>query len=146
MPRLILLAVVVLIGVTLFALFEALLTPSERVRGLRKPAWIAVIVLLPAVGPVLWLLRGRAGRDGRGTARPAPRPMTPDDDEAFLRTLRAQRHQAERAKELDRRERSLDAREEELRRRRREGDADGRDEADDRGNGNGRGEEDGEAR
>ena len=78
----------------------------------------AAIVL---VGPLLWLVLGRA-RVARGTARPAPRgPGAPDDDEAFLRSLRVQRRQAEREQELDRRDAELKAREEELRRRRERG-------------------------
>jgi len=118
MPRLLIPAAIVLVGLTLYALFEAVLTPAHRVRALPKWVWIAVVVLVPLVGPLLWLFAGRA-RTVRGVAaRPAPRPSSPDDDEEFLRTLRTQRRQAEREKDLDRRAAELRAREEELRRRR----------------------------
>lgn len=90
MGRFIIPAAIILAGLTLYALFEAL----------------------------LWLLLGRAGR-------PAPRPTgAPDDDEAFLRSLRMQRRQDAREQDLDRREAELRAREEELRRRREQGDDD----------------------
>lgn len=121
MGRFIIPAAIVLTGLTLYALFEALLTPAERVRSLPKWAWVAVVVLVPLVGPLLWLLLGRDRSSGR-RARPAPRATgAPDDDEAFLRSLRTQRRQAERQRELDRRDAELRAREEELRRRRERG-------------------------
>ena len=122
MVRLLLPAAIVLVGLTLYALFDALSTPRHAVRSLPKPAWIAVVVLLPLVGPVLWLLFGRVRPAG---TRPAPRPASPDDDEAFLRALAEQRRRAERERELERREAELRAREEELRRRREDGEGPG---------------------
>ena len=117
MGRFIIPAAIILAGLTLYALFEALLTPAREVRSLPKTAWVAVIVLVPLVGPLLWLLLGRA--------RPGPRPTgAPDDDEAFLRSLRMQRRQDAREQDLDRREAELRAREKELRRRREQGDDD----------------------
>lgn len=114
MARFLIPAAIVLVGLTLYALFDALFTPRHVVRSLPKPAWVAVVLLLPLVGPLLWIFLGRARSAG---ARPAPRPASPDDDEAFLRTLAEQRRRAEREKELARRETELRAREEELRRR-----------------------------
>ncbi|WP_298712679.1 PLDc N-terminal domain-containing protein [Micrococcus sp. 2A] len=120
MGRFLIPAAIVLVGLTLYALFEALLTPAHQVRSMPKWAWVAVVVLVPLVGPLLWLFLGRA-RPAGATGRPAARPASPDDDEDFLRTLRTQRRQAERERELDRRDAELRAREEELRRRRETG-------------------------
>lgn len=122
MARILVPTAIVLVALTLFALFDALLTPAGRHRGMPKWAWIPTVLLLPLAGPLLWLFLGRpvplfSGR----TAATAPRPASPDDDEEFLRTLRAQRAQTERARDLDRREAELRAREEELRRRRERG-------------------------
>lgn len=126
MGRFIIPAAIMLVGLTLYALFEALLTPAHQVRSLPKWAWVLTVVLLPLVGPLLWLILGRrrVPRTAGGSA-PAARPASPDDDEDFLRSLRVQRRQAERERELEARERELRAREEELRRRRGRGEDDG---------------------
>ena len=76
---------VLLLVVTVFALVEAIMTPRSELSG--KGWWVAAIVLLPLVGPLLWLTVGRRSRrapgaDGRG--RP---PIAPDDDPDFLRGL-----------------------------------------------------------
>lgn len=79
---------VVVIAVTIYALVDCAQTESTSVRGLRKPWWMVVIVLLNAVGALAWLVAGRPRRrPGRST--PAPRrPLAPDDDPDFLRRLR----------------------------------------------------------
>ena len=66
-----------------YALVDCLRTRGADVRGLPKALWVAVIVLLPAVGALAWLLAGR----NRGPAAPPPRragPVAPDDDPDFL--------------------------------------------------------------
>jgi hypothetical protein len=82
---------------------------SADVRTLPKPLWFAVVVLLPVLGPVAWLL---AGRPKPGTPRAVPRvlppeagPATaPDDDEAFLRSLRQRAEEQRRRDEEQRRD------------------------------------------
>lgn len=79
---------VLAIAVTIYALVDCAQTEPTAVRGLRKPAWIVVIVALNAAGALAWLVAGRPRRrPGRPT--PAPRqPLAPDDDPEFLRRLR----------------------------------------------------------
>ncbi|WP_029629161.1 PLDc N-terminal domain-containing protein [Yaniella halotolerans] len=120
MPRLLIPLIIVSLGVMIYALIEAISTPSDRTRIMPKGIWIVVIVLVPLVGGVLWLLFGNENsylastvRGFRKTSGP-PRPSTPDDDEEFLRSLDIQRNQKRRAEELERRERELRRREEEL--------------------------------
>ncbi|MGQ7295300.1 PLD nuclease N-terminal domain-containing protein [Quadrisphaera sp. KR29] len=74
----------------IYALVDCLRTTGTQVRGLPVPVWVAVIVLLPVVGPLAWLLAGRAHgprpAPPAGGARPSA-PKGPDDDEDFLRSL-----------------------------------------------------------
>lgn len=84
--------VLAVIGIALFvyALFDLIATPRERVRYVPKPLWF-VIVLVAGIGPVLWLVLGRERTlpgGGRGRPRPRPEgPRGPDDDPDYLRNL-----------------------------------------------------------
>lgn len=121
MPRLLIPLILVSLGVMIYALIEAISTPSDRVRIMPKGVWITVIVLIPLVGGVLWLLFGNQNSylastvQGFRQASEPNRPMTPDDDEEFLRSLDIQRAQQKKAEELRRREEELRRREEKLR-------------------------------
>ena len=85
--------VLIVIGVALFvyALFDLVATPRQRVRYIPKPVWF-VVILVPGVGPGLGLLGGRArSAPGGGRATPPrpprPGPAGPDDDPDYLRGL-----------------------------------------------------------
>lgn len=93
MPRLLIPLIIVSLGVMIYALIEAISTPSDRTRIMPKGIWIVVIILVPLVGGVLWLLFGNENsylastvQGFKKTSGP-PRPRTPDDDEEFLRSL-----------------------------------------------------------
>lgn len=120
MPRLLIPLIIVSVGVMIYALIEAISTPSARTRIMPKGIWIVVIILVPLIGGVLWLLFGNENsylastvQGFQKTSGPT-RPTTPDDDEEFLRSLDVQRNQKRRDEELDRRERELRRREAEL--------------------------------
>lgn len=120
MPRLLIPLIIVSVGVMIYALIEAISTPSDRTRIMPKGVWIIVIILIPLVGGVLWLLFGNENsylastKEGfKKTSGPA-RPTTPDDDDEFLRSLDIQRAQKRRAEELRKREEELRRREERL--------------------------------
>jgi hypothetical protein len=70
---------VAVVALTVYALVDLFVTQAGRVRAFPKPAWIAVIVALPVLGPILWLFVGKNRRVTRYT-----RPMFPDDDMGFL--------------------------------------------------------------
>ncbi|MFB0834851.1 PLD nuclease N-terminal domain-containing protein [Arthrobacter halodurans] len=111
-------AALVALAVTIYALIECIRTPSSDVRSISKPAWILAIVLVPLVGAVLWFWLGRP-RSARpaGPARPGSRPSrpsSPDDDADFLRELERQRRKKAREDEERRRERELRALEDQL--------------------------------
>ena len=83
-------ALVIVLGIALFiyAVFDLIATPSDRVRVLPKPLWFVILLFAP-VGPVAWLLFGRV----KPAAPPKPgtsggwSPRGPDDDPDYLRGL-----------------------------------------------------------
>jgi hypothetical protein len=76
---------------TVYALFSCIQTPDEEVPHLPKLVWIVVIVFVPFAGPIIWLLmtRTQAGRRDPVVRAPRPvaRPVAPDDDPDFLKSL-----------------------------------------------------------
>lgn len=99
MPKLLIglgLAVLIL---SIYTLVDAALFERSRIRGLPRWVWIFVIVLVPVIGPVLWLLVGR-GRRGASRSR-GPRAVAPDDDPDFLKGLDREKTQQERIRQLE---------------------------------------------
>lgn len=94
---------VVALALTIYTLIESLQTPRHRVRVMPKIAWIAVIILVPLVGPLLWLFFGRVRK--QGPAAQQSRPSAPDDDPEFLRGVEFRRRQAQRREEEERKRR-----------------------------------------
>lgn len=81
------------LALTVYALFSCIQTPDEDVPHLPKLLWIVLIVFVPFAGPIVWLLMSRAQASRQETvvrrpaAPPATRPMAPDDDPDFLKSL-----------------------------------------------------------
>jgi hypothetical protein len=73
-----------------YALIDCLQADPAEVRGPRRPVWIALIILIPVIGPISWLVSRRGmPRPGRRQARrPSAPPLAPDDNPEFLRQLR----------------------------------------------------------
>lgn len=112
MPRLV--AAIIILLVFVYGLVDVIRTDGRYVRGISKPAWIVVMVVLPVVGAILWFIFGRP-YGGRTAAQNFPgHPVAPDDDPEFLRNLETRRRnqtEAERLKklreELEEKERKL---------------------------------------
>lgn len=83
MVRWIVIGAVGVVAFTIYALVDLFMTQNPRVRAFPKPVWIAVVVALPVVGPVLWLLVGKS----KGGPRRRSGPTAPDDDPSFLGSL-----------------------------------------------------------
>ena len=79
------------LALSVYALFSCIQTPDEDVPHLPKLVWIVLIVFVPFVGPIVWLLmlRTQLGRRDRAvrSPKPTPRPVAPDDDPDFLKSL-----------------------------------------------------------
>jgi hypothetical protein len=104
---------IVVLVVFVYGLVDVIRTDARLTKGISKPAWIVVQILLPVVGAVLWFIIGRP----RGTgAAPASysHPLAPDDDPEFLRNLEVRRRQQAEAERLRKLKEELDAKERKL--------------------------------
>ena len=100
-----------IVGLTLYTLLDAVRTPAHEARTLPKWLWVLVTLFFPVVGPLMWLILGRpkaqpaAGtpRPGFGQRRstPAPSVSSPDDDEEYLRWLKAKAERERRSREAE---------------------------------------------
>ncbi|GAA3124359.1 PLD nuclease N-terminal domain-containing protein [Nonomuraea sp. NPDC049421] len=78
-----------LLAFWLFSLFDVVTTPEDEVRNVPKALWILVVVLIPLLGGLVWMARGRprAPRAARPVTPGPGAPKGPDDDPEFLRDL-----------------------------------------------------------
>ena len=106
------LPLLVAVVLAVYALIDCLQTDPAEVPGRRRPLWLALIILLPVVGPVVWIVASRLHRRPQ-RPRQVPRVVAPDDNPEFLREIRDsdERHQ----KMLEQWEEDLRRREDDLR-------------------------------
>ena len=99
-----------IVGLTLYTLLDSVRTPAHEARTLPKWLWVLVTLLFPVVGPLMWLILGRPkaqpaadARRGFGQRRSAPAPSvsSPDDDEEYLRWLKAKAERERRSREAE---------------------------------------------
>ncbi|UCR87969.1 PLDc N-terminal domain-containing protein [Mycetocola spongiae] len=102
MARLLFALAVIVIVATVYTVIDCALRENDRIRGLGKPVWLVVILLLPVVGMVLWYVIGRA-------RVPAARPRTPDDDPSFLGDIRRNTEHDERIRKIEEELAALDS-------------------------------------
>jgi hypothetical protein len=99
------LAVAVLV-IFVYGLVDVIRTDGRLTRGISKPAWIVVMIVLPVIGAILWLLIGRPR--GASPQQSQRHPAAPDDDPDFLRNLEARRRNQAEAERLKRLKDELD--------------------------------------
>ena len=80
-------AVLVVVGVMVYAFVDCVRADARDLRHLPRPVWL-LLILVPLVGALAYLL---AGRPLHVTDEPAVRPLAPDDDPEFLRRLELER-------------------------------------------------------
>ncbi|KXC05245.1 PLD nuclease N-terminal domain-containing protein [Microbacterium hominis] len=83
MVRILLPLALLLIAFWVYSIVDCALQPPTRHRGVSKPVWILLVVLLPIIGGVMWFVVGR-GRPQRASTFRAP-----DDNPDFLGSLGA---------------------------------------------------------
>lgn len=102
MVRFVIIGIVIAVAFTLYALVDAAMTDGSRARGVSKPVWVVLVVLLPVIGGVLWFMIGKG-------APPAQRPTPPDDDPRFTGTRMSSADLDSHMRDLEQRLRDLDA-------------------------------------
>ena len=111
------LLLVLVIALTIYSLLDCARSPEESMPArMPKFLWILLIVTTPMVGPIAWIITSRvkAAEDKGGVVEPtiwsAPegttfhrparrRPVAPDDDPEFLRSLERDIRRRRRAQE-----------------------------------------------
>mgnify|MGYP006263218347 CR=1 FL=1 len=87
MPRVLLFLVT--LGITIYAVIDAIQTEDTRVQHLPKLIWIVLILLFSPIGAIAWFFAGR--QRGPQTGRRGPgypsAPRGTDDDPDILRNL-----------------------------------------------------------
>lgn len=96
MPRVLLILALVATAFWVFTIVDCALQPSSRHRGVSKPVWVLIVVLLPVLGGLLWLLVGRTRK-----AATVRRRRAPDDDPEFLGKIAYRSDQDERIRRLE---------------------------------------------
>src|SRR6478735_3679075 len=103
MTRALLILALVATAFWVFTIVDCAVQPPTRHRGVSKPVWILIVVLIPVLGGLLWLLVGRVRRSAIAARR------APDDDPEFLGSLGAVSDQDERIRRLEEELALLDA-------------------------------------
>ncbi|WP_417561694.1 PLD nuclease N-terminal domain-containing protein [Microbacterium sp.] len=80
MARLLLILALMAVIFWVFTIVDVAVQPAWRHRGVGKPMWVAIVIVFPVLGGILWLAVGRAPATPRGV-------RAPDDDPEFLRGL-----------------------------------------------------------
>lgn len=103
MVRVLLPVLLLLIAFWVYSIVDCALLSPTRHRGVSKPVWILIVVLLPVLGGILWFVVGR------GRQRQAPVYKAPDDDLEFLGSIGSISDQDERIRRLEAELAALDA-------------------------------------
>lgn len=98
MSRFLIAAIVVAVVLTVYAVIDCAMTDAKRARALSKPVWLLVVLVVPVIGPILWILFGK-GLLLKPVAE--AQQSAPDDDDAFLRSLGEDAEHADNIRRLE---------------------------------------------
>ena len=99
---------VAVLAIFVYGLVDVIRTDGRLTRGISKPAWIIVMIVLPVLGAILWLLIGRP-RGNPPVRQNYSHPTAPDDDPDFLRNLEVRRRNQAEASRLKKLKDELEA-------------------------------------
>lgn len=103
MPRVLLILALVATAFWVFTIVDCAVQPATRHRGVSKPIWLLIVILLPVLGGILWFIVGRT------RASVQARRRAPDDDPEFLGQIGTISDQDERIRRLEEELAQLDA-------------------------------------
>lgn len=103
MIRFVIIGGVVALAFTLFSLVDAAMSEPSRSRGVSKPVWVVLTILLPVVGGILWFMIGK------GPVGATARPRAVEDQPGFSGTRMSNAELDAHMRELEERLRELDA-------------------------------------
>ncbi|KAA9089835.1 PLD nuclease N-terminal domain-containing protein [Microbacterium radiodurans] len=103
MARLLLIGALLALAFWVYSIVDCALQDPQRHRGVSKPVWILIVIVLPVLGGILWFVIGR----GRRSAAPVRR--APDDDPDFLGSIGSIRDTDERIRRLEEELAALDS-------------------------------------
>ena len=104
MARVYLILALLLTAFWVYSIVDCAVQPPTRHRGVSKPVWMLIVILLPVVGGILWFW---IGRTRARTLAPAFR--APDDNPEFLGRLGSISDQDERIRRLEEELAALDS-------------------------------------
>ena len=111
--------IVLILALTIYSLLDCARTPEESMPArMPKLLWIVIIVMVTVIGPIAWIIvsRVKAAEERGGVVEPTvwsskegtqfrrperPRPVAPDDDPEFLRSLERDIRRRRRAEDRD---------------------------------------------
>ncbi|AZC14777.1 PLD nuclease N-terminal domain-containing protein [Microbacterium sp. ABRD28] len=103
MTRVLLIAALLATVFWVYSIVDCALQPPNRHRGVSKPIWILIVILLPVLGGALWFVVGRLRKKTIAARR------APDDDPEFLGRIGSISDQDERIRRLEEELAQLDA-------------------------------------
>jgi hypothetical protein len=74
--RILLPLALLLIAFWVYSIVDCALQPPTRHRGVSKPLWIVIVVLLPVIGGLMWFVVGRGRARPSASARPTTTPTS----------------------------------------------------------------------
>lgn len=93
MPRLIL--VLAIVALTVYAAADCGQSRATQRGGVPRGLWLVLIIVIPVLGPILWLVVSRRAGGGATRQSPAGRSPAPDDDPDFLWKLERDRRRGD---------------------------------------------------